>query len=128
MILLKKFYLLLEESMNMIIFVRDIELQVSTLATQVQEIRNYKSQAIENNDEEIANLFFAFHNLLNSVKSCDESIIYLKENNHQKSWHKLLMLKNLDYICLQKEKLYGLDEYHQRSKYMQKCLFPKFEF
>lgn len=130
--IIKKFNLLLEESMNMIIFVRDIELQkvqVSTLATQVQEIRNYKAQAIENNDEEIANLFFAFHNLLNSVKSCIESIIYLKENNHQKSWHKFVDAEEfLDYACLQKEKLYGLDEYHQRLKYMQKCLFPKFEF
>ena len=93
--IIKKFYLLLEESMNMIIFVRDIELQkvqVSTLATQVQEIRNYKSQAIVNNDEEIANLFFAFHNLLNSVKSCIESIICLKDEieylkNLAKSYH-----------------------------------------
>jgi hypothetical protein len=79
--IIKKFNLLLEESMNMIIFVRDIELQkvqVSTLATQVQEIRNYKSQAIENNDEEIANLFFAFHNLLNSHPK--------KRNRHSKSW------------------------------------------
>ncbi|OCL81611.1 hypothetical protein AAW30_01827 [Arcobacter porcinus] len=130
--IVKKFNLLLEESMRMIIFVRDIELQkaqVSILATRVQEIRNYKYQAIEHNDEETANIFFAFHNLLNSVKSCIESIIYLKENNHLKSWHKIIDAEEfLDYAALQQRKLYGLEEYNNHLKNMQKCLFPKFDF
>jgi len=126
-----KFNVSLEEALNMAIFVRDIELQkaqVSALSIQVQEIRQYKYQAIDHGDEERANLFFAFHNLLNSVKACIESIICLKENNHQKSWHKFVDAEEfLDYAALQKEKLFGLESYHQHLVHMQKSLFPEWK-
>lgn len=129
--IVEKFNISLEEALNMAIFVRDIELQkaqVSALSIQVQEIRQYKYQSIEHGDEERANLFFAFHNLLNSVKACIESIICLKENNHQKGWSKFVDAEEfLDYAALQKEKLFGLESYRQHLKYMEKCLFPQFK-
>lgn len=129
--IVEKFNISLQEAMTMMIFVRDIELQkaqVAALTIQVEEIRQYKYQAIQNANEEAANLFFAFHNLLNSVKSCIESIICLKENDHQKSWHKFVDAEEfLDYAALQKEKLFGLEDYHQHLVYMQKCLFPQWK-
>jgi hypothetical protein len=129
--IVEKFNISLDEALKMVIFVRDIELQkaqVSVLSKQVEEIRQYKYQAIEYKDEEKANLFFAFHNLLNSVKSCIESIIYLKENEHQKGWSKFVDAEEfLDYAALQKGKLFGLVNYHQHLVHMQKCLFPEWK-
>ncbi|WP_345991754.1 hypothetical protein [Sulfurimonas sp. HSL-1716] len=129
--IVEKFNISLEEALNMTIFVRDIELQkaqVSTLTTQVEEIRQYKCQAMKRREEERANLFFAFHNLLNSVKSCIESIICLKENEHQKGWSKFVDAEEfLDYAALQKEKLVGLEGYHQHLIHMEKCLFPQWK-
>ena len=129
--IVEKFNVSLEEALNMAIFVRDIELQkaqVSALSIQVEEIRQYKYQSIEHKNEEMANLFFAFHNLLNSVKSCIESIICLKENEHQNGWSKFVDAEEfLDYAALQKEKLFGLENYHQHLVHMRKCLFPQWK-
>lgn len=129
--IVEKFNVSLEEALNMAIFVRDIELQkaqVSALSIQVEEIRQYKYQSIEHKNEEMANLFFAFHNLLNSVKSCIESIICLKENEHQNGWSKFVDAEEfLDYAALQKEKLFGLENYHQHLVHMRKYLFPQWK-
>lgn len=61
--IVEKFNVSLEEALSMAIFVRDIELQkaqASALSIQVQEIRQYKYQAIKHGDKETANLFLLF--------------------------------------------------------------------
>lgn len=69
--IVEKFNVSLEEALNMAIFVRDIELQkaqVSALTIHVEEIRQYKYQAIEHKYEEVANLFLLFTISLTQLK------------------------------------------------------------
>lgn len=118
----------LEKAMTFIIFVRDKELQeeqIGVLTTMIDHIRSFKYQAIERKNESMANTFFGFHNLLNSVKSCIQMILHLKDNNHQEAWANFVDAQEyLNYAALVKDRLYGLEEYHQRLMAMEKCYFP----
>lgn len=118
----------LQNAMAFIIFVRDRELQeeqIALLTTMIDQIRSFKYQAIDRHEESIANTFFGFHNLLNSVKSCIQMTLQLKENKHKEAWGKFVDAQEyLNYAALVKDKLYGLEDYYQRLIEIEKCYFP----
>lgn len=70
-------------------FCRDVDLQkkyVDNLKAEITVFKNFKIQARKYNDENLANCFFGCHNYLNSLKSCLQSVIELKEKRPLQGW------------------------------------------
>lgn len=126
------FYLnCVSETITYLTFCRDIDLQkakVKELEKHVIIFKNFKKQAVNNQKDELANFWFGCHNYLNTLKSCIESIILLKENNPHKAWDKLICAERFYswaskiQDCLINE--FDLEDYMRE---MENVLFPHFK-
>lgn len=126
------FYLkCVSETITYLTFCRDIDLQkakAKELEKYVIIFKNFKKQAIDNKKDELANLWFGCHNYLNALKSCIESIVFLKENDSLRAWDKLINAeKYYSWASKIEDCLINEFDLENYMKEMEDILFPRFK-
>jgi len=128
--IIKRYNDILKKSKDLEYFVRDIELQkamVRELNDFLKEIKKYKYQAIENDDEKSANQLFHCQCVINASITSLSIWISLKENKHFDAWNYLIDSQEyLSYAIRSSNNGYGIDEFLQRLNKLEEIIFPGF--
>lgn len=130
--IIEKYNDLLKEANKFNFLVRDSLLQseqISNLSKFLVQIRNFKLQAIELENESRANLFFQFQCVINSVISSLKMNLSLKEGNYELAWSHLVMAQ--EYLVYSRKvdfEGFGIIEFQERLSQIENLLFPGFPY
>jgi hypothetical protein len=91
---------------------------------QIQVIKGYKQQAIQKEDEHIANQFFHFQCMLNSMASSLKLWIELKEEKHHSAWCNLIDAQEYIEIALKITDYDGIRNMEYQLDCIEHAVFP----
>lgn len=108
-------------------YTRPIEMQrhkVAECDKYIAAIKQYKSQAIEKNNEHAANQFFHMQCMIHALRSSLLMWIELKENRFGNSWTYLVDAQEYTSIALRVNDYEGIRNLESRLKGAEESLFP----
>lgn len=108
-------------------YTRSIEIQrqkVTECDKHLVVIKQYKSQAIERNNEHVANQFFHMQCMINALKSFLLMWIEIKENSFENAWTHLVDAQEYTSIALRINDYDGIRNFEARLKGAEDSLFP----
>ena len=111
-------------------YTRTIEIQrqkVTECNKYLIAIKQYKSQAIEKNNEHIANQFFHMQCMIHALRSSLLMWIELKENSFENSWTHLVDAQEYTSIALRIDDYEGIRNLECRLKSAEESLFPRWK-
>jgi hypothetical protein len=118
----------IDQALKFNFLVRASELQTEQaelLSRFKNQIKNYKYQAIQRENEDIANIFFHFQCVLNSIISALKMWVSLKEEDYQKSWSLLVDAQEYAIVAIRaSDNHYGINNYIHQLEMIEKTIFP----
>lgn len=103
--------------------------QCETLEILKNQIKSYKYQAIESNDEEEANLLFHLQCVINSLISVFKMWIELKQQNYDLAWNKLIDAQDYISVALRaSNKHRGINEFSEHLYKIERIVFPQWPY
>lgn len=108
---------------------RSLELQrlkVDEAGRRVLQMKGYKAQAAEQDDERAANLLFHFQCMLRSMESSLSVWVAIKEGHPQTAWDHLVDSQEYLSVAILAEDHDGARRLEQHLSAMQQALFPHF--
>lgn len=126
--IIEEYNQILDETGKLNYLVRAAELQkeqVEKLKSFKDNIKSFKLQAIQRDDEDKANLFFHFQCILNSHISILEMWIKLKAEDYVEAWFSLVDAQEYVVVALRASKNHhGVDHYINNLKMIEDVIFP----
>lgn len=99
--------------------------QIERIGKTINLIKSFKYQAINKNDEHMANEFFRQQCMLSSLRSSLQCWILVKSNDFEKAWTALIDAQEYCAIAIKIEKFEGLENLHNHLKAIEKSIFPE---
>lgn len=128
--LIEEYNKLIKETMPLQYFIIDIGIQrnqIKVLRKFKNVVVNVKYQAIQREEEIIANDLFHLQSILNANMSLLDMWVLLKKNKHREAWNKLIDVYDYISFALRAgDNHFGIDDFLSKVENIEKVIFPGF--
>lgn len=126
--IIERYNSIIKESLSFNYLLRDSDLQkeqIEILENFRKEVKFYKYQFIEQKKETLSNTLFHFQCVINALKSNLELWIFIKEQNYDGAWKKLVDAQEYLEVAYRIDgDHYGIDDLFNDLLQIEKLIFP----